>query len=121
MSQPPNPNKYDALLNQFLKSDSLLVENESEQLKRWLEEAESNLRGQFQNHRGKTTDKFVLIAMKGIFLGNVGQINSIANEEKMEFNNTNELEAAMSVSLPSDSSDEELHEESGIVFINFFL
>jgi len=111
MSQTQNQKKYDALLNRFLKIDNLIEENGGERMKRWLEEAANGILGQFQNHRGKTMDKFVLITMKSIFLGDVGQLNNTTNEDKVSHNNTNALETAMCISLSSDSSDEESHEE----------
>jgi len=120
MSQTQNQKKYDALLNRFLKIDNLIEENGGERMKRWLEEAANGILGQFQNHRGKTMDKFVLITMKSIFLGDVGQLNNTTNEDKVSHNNTNALETAMCISLSSDSSDEESHEEDKKVFISVF-
>lgn len=119
MSQLPSQNKYDDLLNQFLKSNNSIEKEESERMKRWLDEAAESVRSQFQNHRGKKTNEIILIAIKYMhhFLGNVEHITSIENKSKLLCDDTNELEVAMRVSLPSDSSDEELHEKNEVVLI----
>lgn len=52
MSQPPNKNKYDDLLNKFLESDNMWEEDEGKEMERWLSAAENNIRSQFQDHRG---------------------------------------------------------------------
>jgi hypothetical protein len=59
MSQSTNQKKYGILLDQFLNNDTSVEQNESEQMKQWLEEAANKLRSQFESHRGETTNKFV--------------------------------------------------------------
>ena len=119
MSQVPRQNKYDDLLKQFLKSNNSIEEGESERMKRWLDEAADSVRNQFQNHRGKKTNEIILIGINYMhnFSGNVEHITSIEDKSKLWCNDTNGLEAAMCVSLPSDSSDEELHEGNEVELI----
>ena len=40
-------NKYDLLLNKFLESSNMLEDNETEQMKRFLNVAENTIRGKF--------------------------------------------------------------------------
>jgi hypothetical protein len=119
MSQPPNQKKYDLLLNQFLKKDNLLGESESEQMKLWLEEAASELRSEFRYHRGEITYKIVFIAVKYNCLGIDGKHDTVANQDKKSSKYADQMETAMCVSLPSDSSDEESNKEKVVIFLFF--
>jgi len=99
MAQSSNQNKYDSLLNQFLNNDNTAEEQEeNDRMKQWLEEATNRLKSQFQAHRGKVTDELLL--SRGY---------------------SDELEAAMCISLSSDFSDEEGVVERKIVCVPLFI
>ena len=107
MSQSTNPDKYGDLLNKFLEGDNQWEKNDSEQMERWLNEATNNIRSRFQSHRGKTMSKCLLFTRKCVYLGDLLQSSDHRNEDEVFSNYTNHLEAAMCVSLPSDSSDDD--------------
>ncbi len=65
-------------------------------------------------------NKFVRVRIKCIYLGNNKKINTDVNEIKSSSNYSDEIEAAMCVSLSSDSSDEEDTYEKKIVLISLF-
>jgi hypothetical protein len=120
MAQPPNQNKYDFLLNQFISNENPMEKDEKDQMKQWLEEATNRVQSQFQIHRGEIINKLVRVLIKCIYLGNDKKINTVANEIKSSSDYSTELEATMCVSLPSDSSDEEGADEKKVAPISLF-
>jgi hypothetical protein len=120
MAQSPNQNKYDFLLNQFISNENPMEKDEKDQMKQWLEEATNRVRSQFQIHRGEMINKLVRVRIKCIYLGHDKIINTVANEIKSLSDYSAELEGAMCVSLPSDSSDEEVTDEKKVVPISLF-
>ncbi|CAF1458435.1 unnamed protein product [Rotaria magnacalcarata] len=90
MSEQSPKSKYDVLLDKFLENDSLWEENECEAMKRWLNEAENNIRTQFLNHRGDSI-----------------RSSNLSKKDPVSNNTADHDSTAMCISLPSDSSDDD--------------
>lgn len=121
MAHSSNQNKYDSLLNQFLNNDNSVEKDESDQMQEWLEEASNRLRNQFEVYRGKITNKSDKVRIRCIYLDNDTKIKHDAKEIELSRNNSDELEMAMCVSLPSDSSDEDDTYKKKVVLISLFV
>ena len=121
MSRSTDQSKYDSLLNEFLQNDNLLEGKEDENLKRWLEEATNGIRSQFQEHRSMAADEFAMPVIEYDSLDTVARNVEYQHEDNERTGDIDELEAAMCVSLPSDSSDDEpLQMHEGVLSSLFY-
>ena len=122
MSIPPNQNKYDALLDQFMKIDDVREESDKKQMEQWLHQATNSVRGRFRHYRGlSTTDVIDAVNRIHVCSESEKQQSDDENDVRVLSNGKDHLATAMCLSLPEDSSgDDSLHEEEKVIKRSLF-
>ena len=122
MSIPHKQNKYDALLEQFMKTNDVCEEPDTKQMEQWLDQATNSVRGRFRHYRGlSTTDLIDPVNRIYVCSECKKQQSDDENDVRVLSNGKDHLETAMCLSLPEDSSDDDsLHEQDKVIKRSFF-